>query len=596
MPKLIRRRVTPTEDWQQLQLALQWPEQVAYELIRPIVLFGRSPAQRARETGRPRRTLHRKAERFDALGMSSLFAPSATPIPQRAAAHRSIVDLPTPMRQAIVDLKATYTAFNLREIATICYIQFGRKPSHHTVQRVLAEGPRPSPKIGSGSGRRYPPFAQIADPAERRLAMVRLHAEGWNVKSIAAYLETSRQTVHATLRRWIIEGVRGLDAKSHARTPGPRAADLRAMATIRTLQENPELGEFRIHAALKQMRIHISPRTCGRILALNRRLYQLPRPPKAPHAKKEMPFKAERRHQFWTVDVRYLDHHLDELGDQPVYCISILENYSRAILASALSRTQDLTAYLMVLYAAIRQHGVPEALVSDGGSIFKAKQALAIYEALGIRKEQIAKRQPWMSYIETAFNVQRRLGDYHFARAESWSALLAVHDQWVADYNYQLHWAHRERQDGRHSPAEVLGWVSGTLRPPNQLDRIFYATRFGRRLDRAGYVRFRHWRLYGEAGLARRRAAVWLYKETLTIEFAEEPLSQFTVDYQPDRRHLRQVRRPRRFETRYQSPQLPLWEEGAVEWHLVQRLTPRPTRKRSQSSQVPQGVQPLLFA
>ncbi len=591
MPKLARRRITPTENWPQLQLALHWPEQVAYELIRPIVLFGRSPAVRARETGRPRRTLHRKAERFDALGMTSLFAPLT---PRHAAVHRSMASLPTPMRQAIVDLKATYPAFNLREIATICYIQFGRKPSHHTVQRVLADGPRPSPKIGSG--RRFPPFAQIADPAERRLAMVRLHTEGWNVKSIAAYLETSRQTVHATLRRWIVEGVRGLDAKSHARKPSPRAADLRAMATIRTLQENPELGEFRIHAALKQMGIQVSPRTCGRILALNRRLYQLPRPPKAPHDKKEMPFKAEYRHQYWTVDVRYLDHHLDDVGDQPVYCISILENYSRAILASALSRTQDLTAYLMVLYAAIRQHGVPEALVSDGGSIFKAKQALAIYESLGIRKEQITKRQPWMSYIETAFNVQRRLADYRFVRAESWAALLAVHDQWVADYNYQLHWAHRERQDGRHSPAEVLGWVSGALRTAGQLDRIFYSTRFGRRLDRAGYVRFRHWRLYGEAGLARRRTAVWLYKETLTIEFAEVPLSQFNVDYQPDRHHLRQVSHPQRFETRYQSPQLPLWEEAAVEWHLVQRLTSRPTPKRSRTSRVLQAVQPLLFS
>ena len=40
---------------------------------------------------------------------------------------------------------------------------------------------------------------------------------------------------------------------------------------------------------------------------------------------------------------------------------------------------------------------------------------------------------------------------------------------------------------------------------------MFYATRFGRTVDRAGYVRFRHWRLYGEAGLAGDRAAVWLY-------------------------------------------------------------------------------------
>lgn len=211
MPKLARRRTPPTEDWQQQQLSLRWPEQVAYELIRPIVLFGRSPAQRARETGRSRRTLHRKAARFDALGMTSLFALSPTPqtptshtpfipvtpaqvAPRSTPARRA--SLPTPMRQAIVDLKATYPAFNLREIATICYIQFGRKPSHHTVQRILAEGPAPSPLLRSG--RRFPPFAQMTDPAERRLAMVHLHAEGWNVKSIAAYLETSRQTVHTT--------------------------------------------------------------------------------------------------------------------------------------------------------------------------------------------------------------------------------------------------------------------------------------------------------------------------------------------------------------------------------------------------------------
>jgi hypothetical protein len=59
------------------------------------------------------------------------------------------------------------------------------------------------------------------------------------------------------------------------------------------------------------------------------------------------------------------------------------------------SGNSDLTADLLDLYAAIRQHGAPEALVSDGGSVFKAKQALRIYEALGIRKEQIDRKQPW---------------------------------------------------------------------------------------------------------------------------------------------------------------------------------------------------------
>jgi hypothetical protein len=267
-----------------------------------------------------------------------------------------------------------------------------------------------------------------------------------------------------------------------------------------------------------------------------------------------MPFKAERRHQYWTTDVRYIDHPI--LGRS--YSIMILENYSRAVLASALSRTQDLQAYLMVLYAAVRQHGAPEALVSDGGAIFRARQAQAIYAALSIHKEQIARRQPWQSYIETQFNAQRRMADFHFTHAQTWQELLDAHDQWVADFNFQVHWAHRDRQDQRQSPAEVLGWVNGRVFSPAQLDRIFYATRFGRRLDRAGYVRFRHWRLYGEQGLSGKRAAVWLYKETLTVEFAEEPLSQFAVEYQPDKTHLRDVIHPQRFETRFGSPQLAL--------------------------------------
>jgi hypothetical protein len=112
-----------------------------------------------------------------------------------------------------------------------------------------------------------------------------------------------------------------------------------------------------------------------------------------------MPFRADRRHQYWTVDIRYLDMH--QLGGGHIFMLSVLDNYSRAIVASGLSRTQDAGAYLMVLYAAICQFGSPEAIVSDGGGVFRAKPVLAIYEALGIRREQIDRRQPWQSYIET---------------------------------------------------------------------------------------------------------------------------------------------------------------------------------------------------
>jgi len=43
-------------------LSLSWPEQLLYGLIHPVVLFGCSPAERATETGRVARTIHRKAD------------------------------------------------------------------------------------------------------------------------------------------------------------------------------------------------------------------------------------------------------------------------------------------------------------------------------------------------------------------------------------------------------------------------------------------------------------------------------------------------------------------------------------------------------
>jgi transposase InsO family protein len=220
---------------------------------------------------------------------------------------------------------------------------------------LLATGPKPT-----SISRRYPRYHQM-EPADRRLAIIRLHAEGWTISSIASYLETNRPRVYETLRRWVQEGVAGLENKPPVPKHPKRKVDLHVINEVRKLQKNPELGEFRIHAALLQIGIKLSPRTCGRILALNRSLYEdLERPETEPREPKPMPFQAARRHQCWTVDIRYLDMH--QLGGGMIYVISILENFSRAILASALSRTKDLTAYLMVLYAAIRQHGSPEAL------------------------------------------------------------------------------------------------------------------------------------------------------------------------------------------------------------------------------------------
>jgi len=77
----------------------------------------------------------------------------------------------------------------------------------------------------------------------------------------------------------------------------------------------------------------------------------------------------------------------------------------------------------------------------------------------------------------------------------------------------------------------------------------------------------------------------------LTIEFADEPLAQYKVRYQPDKAHLLAVEEGRLFETPYQSPQLPLWDLSDAEWLKVLRrpdYAPRAIRKET-------VVQPTLF-
>lgn len=542
-----RERREPTDDWDQLVLLFEWPEQKAYEELRPLVLFGSSVAERSRETGTPVRTLYRKVEHFEEEGPRGLFSTEG--------AKRQV--LPPAIRRMIVDLKAEHPALNNNEISNIVYVRTGRRLGKHTPGRILAEE-----IVHLKLSRLFEPYHENEDRREGREAVVALHLDGWSVKAMASYLKVSRTTIYRVLGRWIEEGDAGLEDRPPGRPKGVRKMDLATMDFIRRSQENPELGAFRIHAALVQKRgAEVSVRTVGRVMAVHRDLYGFGKPKRSPRQKARMPFRATRRHEIWTADVRYIPHSIPGVGK--AYVIAVLENYSRCILASAVSLTQDTTAFLRVLYSAVERYGPPERLVTDGGGIFKAKQSKDIYQALGIEKERIERRKPYQSYIETTFGIQKRMADWHFARAETFADLARAHDTWREDYNAQRHWAHEGREDGRRSPEAVLGFYTASLRHRQEdLHRAFFSTRHARVLDALGYVRFLNWRLYGEEALAKREAAVWLQPGSLTLEYGDEMLSAYDVKLAPEtgkpNGKLTAVGRARLFETSHALPAKPL--------------------------------------
>jgi putative transposase len=328
-------------------------------------------------------------------------------------------------------------------------------------------------------------------------------------------------------------------------------------------------------------------------------------------------------HQYWSCDVRYVEEHL--LPDpKPVYVISIFENFSRMVLSSKLSATQNQWDYLSVLINAIRRYGAPEAIVTDGGGIFTSNMATELYALLDIRKERIEPGAPWQNYAETLLyviwnltarencqityimwtwndqregqfhiiSIQRRLADHDLSNARTWQEMQRAHRKWWTNYNREHHQAHQKRQDGRHSPQDVLRGVLGRTYPEEVLSRVLYATQFTRQLDRHGYARFKNWRFFGEDGLAGEEVSVWMYEGTLKIEYQTTTLSEYNLRFSPNHQQIQRVSNSRRIETHFVSPQLHLWQRSETEWLLALR---QPERNIRTIKRVPSKIVQLRF-
>jgi putative transposase len=213
---------------------------------------------------------------------------------------------------------------------------------------------------------------------------------------------------------------------------------------------------------------------------------------------------------------------------------------------------------------------------------------MAIYEALDIRKERIDPRQSWQNYIEAHFGIMRRLVDFYLNKAPTLDEMKKAHRKFIRDYNCQIHFAQRERQDGRHSPQDVLRGVLARTLPAPQLSRIFFATEFTRYLDRSGYIRFRRWRFYAEEGLAKQQVQISIYTSTLKIEYQDTELAFYTMEWAEDDTHIKEVKNPRLIETGYQSSQLKLWTLGPDEWLLFLKLPDYASRKKRKQVNVVQ--------
>ncbi len=133
---------------------------------------------------------------------------------------------------------------------------------------------------------------------------------------------------------------------------------------------NDKIGAWRVHAALKQAGIRLSPRTCGGLLALNRRLYNQAQFTPPSQAKKSMPFRAAYRHEYWTVDIRYVDYTVEYQPDQKhFWAVTALRMYDTQYRSPQLRLWQlgdhEWLKVLRLLSRVVRKQRVQSQVVQE---------------------------------------------------------------------------------------------------------------------------------------------------------------------------------------------------------------------------------------
>jgi len=130
----------------QLALAFTDPFQHEYEIIRPVVLFAETVAERSRQTGVERTQVGKQARRFVKHGMLGLADGRA------GQSGRTPHVYPDPVATYLIYIKQLYPAIHHHELARIVQRTFGYTTNHSTIKRFVALNKPPA--FGRGVQRR----------------------------------------------------------------------------------------------------------------------------------------------------------------------------------------------------------------------------------------------------------------------------------------------------------------------------------------------------------------------------------------------------------------------------------------------------------
>ena len=573
------------------QLQLRFVDQVQwrYELIRPLVLLEERPAppeairQRAHATGSHPETVRKFTRRFERQGLLGLLPEAVAIVPKSPSLH-----VPPEVVAELGRLKALYEGFQYQELVRIILCTCGYQMTDKTAKRLWQQSPAaPQGTLPLGDYHSYP------DRAEARREVLKLYAQGWNKLSISRVLHVSRPTVDRWIHRFEAEDLAGL--VDRPRGPrAPRKVWFPLMVAIYHLQKaHPDAGAFRIWSLLAKDTIAV--RTVGRVMALNRHVYDDIPPPQGAKGPKKPPqphpYKATSPHQYWFIDGRMMDFALDGVR---WWSVIILEGYSRTMLAGAIAPAEASWVTLMVLYTACLRYGAPQYLISDSGGAFTSNEVKAVLQRLAITPNPLVSThgESYKNLLETHFNIQRRLYDYQFAHTTTPTELEQMHQRFMTTYNTTAHYGLVQEGFTPPIPLRVLGAAKGRLYAPDELTRKFSQALFPRTTNQYGCVTLHSYHFYVEAGLPQTQILLWVYGEQLRAVLDQVVLAEYHCRYDWRDHKVKDIHDGVFYPTRFASPQGALLPFNPHEALVLYR----PTARTSQVPRLGSSQQLWLFA
>jgi transposase InsO family protein len=275
---------------------------------------------------------------------------------------------------------------------------------------------------------------------QRYQAVQAVKQDGWKVTEVARRLGVSRQTVHNWIARYDQGGLSSLTDRSHRPSSCAHEISAELQALICEIRrEHPGWGPRRIEHQLLRLKTDPMPSRSSVYRCLKRHSLIELRPSKRGRNDFRR-WERKRPMELWQMDV--MGGVFLEDGSE-LKVVTGIDDHSRLCVAAGLVRRALSKSVCEVFAEALRQHGVPDEVLTDNGKVFTGRFGPHPVEVLfdricrenGISHRHGKPRSPtttgkierFHQSLRKEFLDNRSFGSMQQAQAEL--------DAWVNEYN-----------------------------------------------------------------------------------------------------------------------------------------------------------------